>query len=392
MGRHKTQHLKQRKDGRYCAVYQGIHFMGNSEDEAKAKRDEYIEAQKNGLLPKSVVDYASQWLPIAYPAVADSTYRELAIHLEKLAKHLGSTLISDVTPLQIKEIYSTYYKGLSKSYIDRGKQIFCAFFDSAIAEGFCRTNPARDRTAKPHKGTIGGHRAITEEERTWIRTYCKDHRAHAAVMTMLYAGIRPPEAKAMIIENSVDFDNETITLKEFAHLDGYYNYKVTSDGKTDRAARTIPLFEPLKETLQGRTGYLIPDPHGEMVNVQSWRNTWNSYKTCMETAINHCHKRWYRKTKEHKKILAEAEKLRKAGKKKEAAAKEAEIPPWREFTVVPYDLRHSFCTMCRDNGVELNTCVRWMGHADAKMILKIYDEVSENRSKAEAEKLRKKLR
>ena len=74
-----------------------------------------------------------------------------------------------------------------------------------------------------------------------------------------------------------------------------------------------------------------------------------------------------------------------------ARAKEAEIPAWISFTVVPYDLRHSFCTMCRDNGVELNTCVRWMGHADAKMILKIYDEVSSDRSKKEAERLEQAL-
>ena len=67
------------------------------------------------------------------------------------------------------------------------------------------------------------------------------------------------------------------------------------------------------------------------------------------------------------------------------------MPPWREFNVVPYDLRHSFCTMCRDNGVELHTCIEWMGHADAKMIMKIYDEVSDQRSKIEAQKLEKAL-
>ncbi|MBR5344835.1 MAG: tyrosine-type recombinase/integrase [Clostridia bacterium] len=67
------------------------------------------------------------------------------------------------------------------------------------------------------------------------------------------------------------------------------------------------------------------------------------------------------------------------------------MPPWREFTVVPYDLRHSFATWCRDNGVELHTCVEWMGHTDAQMILKIYDEVSSTRSQIEAEKLEKML-
>ena len=47
--------------------------------------------------------------------------------------------------------------------------------------------------------------------------------------------------------------------------------------------------------------------------------------------------------------------------------------------------------MCRDNGVELNTCSTWMGHANPIMILKIYDEVSDDRSAQEAEKLGLKL-
>lgn len=41
------------------------------------------------------------------------------------------------------------------------------------------------------------------------------------------------------------------------------------------------------------------------------------------------------------------------------------------------------------NGVELHTMIDWMGHADATMIMKIYDEVSDDRSKIEAKKLLK---
>jgi hypothetical protein len=47
--------------------------------------------------------------------------------------------------------------------------------------------------------------------------------------------------------------------------------------------------------------------------------------------------------------------------------------------------------ICRDNGVELNTCRRWMGHADTKMILKVYDSVSEDRSEQERKKVEKSL-
>ena len=49
---------------------------------------------------------------------------------------------------------------------------------------------------------------------------------------------------------------------------------------------------------------------------------------------------------------------------------------WRPWTVRPHDLRHSFCVMLRDAGVDLKLAIRWMGHADEKMILRIYDHVS----------------
>ena len=112
-----------------------------------------------------------------------------------------------------------------------------------------------------------------------------------------------------------------------------------------------------------------------MVTHTTWRVVWNSYKTCMETAINGLPKRWYGKTKEHKKILADG----------------GSLPEWKEFSIVSYSLRKSYCVMCRDAGVEMNTCRRWMGHSDSKMILQVYDSVSEDRSEQEREKVENRL-
>lgn len=62
----------------------------------------------------------------------------------------------------------------------------------------------------------------------------------------------------------------------------------------------------------------------------------------------------------------------------------------KPFTVTPYDLRHSFATLCRDMTppIEIHTVIAWMGHADSKMILKVYDSVTDERDKTEAERLR----
>ena len=394
MPREKRQRLKKRADGYYVCRYKDQWFYSLDETEALEMRKEYKRLERmNRLSVPTVREYADKWLDRAYPAVAKTTKNGLKIHLRKLTGDIGDKEITEVKPSDIKGVYSAHYVGLSNSYISSAKQLYCALFDAIVADGYIHTNPAREKPAKPHKGTTGSHRQITPQERTWIETLCTDHRAWPAVMAMLYSGVRPQEAKAIRIERDVDFEKETITLHQSAHIAGNNRYEMTEEGKTDLAMRSIPLFPPLKDALSGRKGLLITGAKGKQVTIQAWKSAWESYVFCMETAINGIQKRWYRRTKEHKKILAEAEELRKAGKKEEAAAKEGEIPPWIEFTVVPYDLRHSFCCMCRDAEppVELKTCVRWMGHKDAKMILKIYDEASDNRSEKEAERLKKTL-
>ena len=376
MPREKKQRLKKRKDGRYACRYKDQWFYSLDHDDCLAQREEYkrLEKMELGAVP-TLRSYAEKWIVRAYPSVATSTMAGLRIHLRRLTDLYGETLLSAVKPSMIKEVYSSCYLGLSDSYIRAARQLYCSLFDAAVADGYLPSNPARDKSARPHRGTLGGHRQITQEERRWIDTLCTDHRAWPAVMAMLYAGIRPQEMKALNIDRDVDFEAETITLREFAHLDGSNRYLLSSSGKTENAARTIPLFPPLKTALSGRKGYLIQSAKGQRVTIQAWRSAWESYVFRMETAINGCERRWYGRTRAHKEILAAGGKL----------------PPWRSFTVVPYDLRHSFCCMCRDNGVELKTCVRWMGHADAKMILKIYDEASDDRSEKEAEKLKKTL-
>lgn len=375
MPREKKQHLKQRPDGRYRCRYKGIEFYSTiSDQDALAQREEYKRQEQAGIIKKATVtDYAIPWLKRTYPSVSKSTKTGLAIHLQHLIDEIGNKQISTVVPSDIKGVYAKQYPNCSNSYLKSAKQLFSALFDAAVADGLIRSNPARDKTAKPHKGSAPKTRPITQQERIWIETLCTDHRAFPAVMMMLYAGVRPQEMKAILIERDVDFENDTITIRETAHNDGQ-NYAYTERGKTDKANRQIPLFPPLKQALTGRKGYLITSAHGERVNHTTWRVVWNSYKTHMETAINGIDRRWYGRTKEQKRLLAENK-----------------LAAWISFDIVPYDLRHSFCVMCRDAGVEMNTCRKWMGHADAKMILKVYDSVSEDRSEQERKKIENRL-
>lgn len=372
MPRKRKEKATRRADGRYCCRYKNQWFYSSDPEGCLIERERFKQQERQGLKQFYFLqEYALNWFDRAYPHISPSTKRGLSAHLRKLNDAIGNLPLSQVTPSDIKGVYKQY-NGLSNSYIKAAKQLYCSLFDSAVADGLITSNPARDRTAKPHKGKTGGHRSITPQERTWIETLCTTHRAYPAVMTMLYAGLRPQEAKALDIGRDVDFQKETITVRETAHLNGS-KYAYTGEGKTDRANRSIPLLPPLKRVLEGKNGYLITSAHGERVTLTTWRVVWRSYVHAMETAINGIEKRWYGKTREHRAILAAGGKL----------------PEWVSFTVTPYDLRHSFATMCRDQQppIELHTVIAWMGHSDATMLLRIYDSV-EGRTEAEADRLK----
>ena len=374
MPREKKPTLKRRKDGRYKCKYHDQQFYGRTPEEAFALRDEYKRREIAGTSTRqTVAGYAIPWLERAFPSVADSTYTGLAIHLQHLVDIIGTKQIADVLPSDIKRIYSEQYKEMSNSYIRSAKQLFCSLFDSAQADGLIRSNPARDKTAKPHRGKKPKPRTLTQQQREWIESLCTDHRAWPAVMAMLYAGLRPQECKALNIDRDVDFIHNTITVRKTAHVNGT-KYAFTGTGKTEWSNRTVPLFEPLKTALQGRHGPLITSAHGEQVTMSTWKVAWASYLFNMETAINGIQKRWYGRTKDQK-------------IKKEAGI----LPAWIDFDIVPYTLRHGFCQFLRDSGVEINTARRWMGHADTKMILQVYDSVSADRQEEERKKVENRL-
>lgn len=372
MPRKKKERATKRADGRYCCRYKNQWFYSQDPEGCLIEREKFKQQEKQGLKQFYFVqEYALFWFGQAYPDISPSTKRGLSAHLRKLINAIGNLPVAQVTPSDIKGVYAQY-SGMSDSYIKAAKQLYCSLFDSAVADGLIASNPARAKPAKPHRGKTGGHRSITPQEREWINTLCADHRAHPVVMAMLYAGLRPQEAKALVIDRDIDFVKGTITVRETAHLNGS-KYAYTGAGKTAKANRTIPLLPPLERALKGKKGYLIASASGERVNPTTWRVVWRSYVHAMETAINGVDRRWYGRTREHKAITA-------AG---------GSLPEWVSFTVTPYDLRHSFATMCRDQQppIELHTVIEWMGHSDATMLLRIYDSI-DNRTEAEAARLK----
>ena len=102
----------------------------------------------------------------------------------------------------------------------------------------------------------------------------------------------------------------------------------------------------------------------------AFKRAWNSFVYDLEKALNGDSKRWY-------------------GHRNEPNPDD--LPPWQSITIRPHDLRHSYCTMLYDAGIDLKTAQKWMGHADQEMTLRIYTHLTAEREEMEARLLREKV-
>jgi integrase len=339
MPRPKKQVLKARKDGRFCCKYKGIQFMGNSSDEALAARDEYKRQETAGELTQAmgptVGEYAAAWLPLHKADVSSKCYNDYAKQLEALLPVIGGKRLYEITVDDAAAVWR-HYAGYSASTVHRAKMLFVSLFDTAIENELCRKNPFRAKHAQPPKASAGSHRALEPEEMALIRS--TPHRMQLPAMVMMCAGLRRGEVLALT-RDDLDFAAGVIHVRRAVRFDG--NRPVIVDPKTEAGARDVPILSILRPMLDCAPEIICPSAAGQTMTDTAFRRAWDSYLLALSRAAGH------------------------------------------PVSIRPHDLRHTYCArFLRDAGVDMKQAMIWMGHADEKMILRIYDHVGEARTRA----------
>jgi len=361
--------LKQRKDGRYCAKYKGKQFLGSTQSEAYAKRDAYKKQIEAGLRAEmegiGLLQYATSWVHVYKHHVTDRTFGDYVRYLNAFVNAVGDKRISDIVPSDIQKAYNGL-SGYSYSYISTYTQLVNGMFSAAVADRIILSNPCL--SVKTPKANAGSHRAIEEWERQLILQSA--HRFTPAVLTMLFAGLRRGEVLALNVGRDVDFKNMTITVSEAVRFDN--NIPIISDPKTEAGKRTIPLLDILADVLQPIQGLVAPSASGTLMSESAVKKAWKSYVIHLETLLNSDIKRWY-------------------GNRKGQGEAWLQDHPWQKIDLRTHDLRHSYCTMLYDSGIDIKTAMKWMGHADQTMTLRIYTHLTSEKEAASANKLRSKV-
>lgn len=395
----RTPSKKRGSDGYFRVRVGAKNFVSEiSWADANRQAEAYRQELKRGLhrdaRSVSVAAYAQKWLPLHKDGVSNKVYNEYARYLNTLIDEFGRYAIIDITPDDAMLMFVKYYKpkksqggdGYSGSVIRKVRMLYRDFWDSAIENGYALRNPFRSDKINALSGKDGTHRPITDEERRLIHEV--QHPFRPAVMTMLYAGLRRGEVLALDVDRDI--------IDGFIHVSNGVIHEVNQptikDPKSDAGKRTVPVFPVLAKELEGIHGLIAPAQRsGEIMSSAAYKSILASYINTVETHINGVSKRWYGLKKADKKKDPKRYRhyleLKEQGKEKEA--EEFRLQGWKTFDVKMHDLRHSFCTMLRDAGVDMKQAIEWMGHSDEKMIMKIYDHVSDRRTAESVRKVKK---
>lgn len=337
------QTLKKRPDGRYVCKYKGFSFYGRTQSEALAAREEYKKQEKYGRKPRekyTFAEYAAEWLPTYKSEVTAKVYDDYAARLNKIASILPKVEMRLITPSDIQRLYNAF---ANRGDATRKKVAMTvrAVFRAALGDGIVTKNPCEN--IKPAKGEVGTHRNLEDWEVQIIEDTHQENPMGLFAMVMLYAGLRRGEALALDIDKDVDFENGVIHVRH--SLRAEHSSCVIVQPKTKAGIRDVPLFLPLRKALTGKHGNIFTPKDGKKMSINDVDVEWRRYLSFLSSVAR------------------------------------------KKVAIRQHDCRHTFATMLYDADVDIKTAVKWMGHANEEMIMRIYAHLTAKKEESAVKKV-----
>ena len=367
-----------RKDGRIAVqVYLGMvdgkrkykTVYGATQKEADRKADELRLKLNKGIdLTKSkdsFEQWASFWLTSKLIEVGNSQKLQYERCIKRYTDVFGNKKISDVKAYDIQLVINDMAlfnentgKPSSKKLLSMMKHTAQQIFRFAINNRVIDYNPA-DAVTIPKNAPQESRRALTIEERNWITT--TSHKAQIAAMIMMYAGLRKGEL-IPLMWSDIDLSEGIINVNKAVEYIG--EKPQIKSTKTKSGIRTVFIPNVLIEFLKSiprNTILVYPNSKGNMHTKTTFKRWWDSYMLEIDLKYGKYPQRTNKYDPRFNGVSID--------------------------NITPHMLRHTFCTMMYENGVDVLTAKNQMGHADIKTTLEIYTHLSTDHAKEQMQKM-----
>lgn len=366
-----------RKDGRYqTKIYLGLdesnkkkykYLYASSEKELRRLESELLSKLNKGIDIVTADDTYQQWLDrlkaVKETELTESEYDTFVARASYFSKKFGNTPLNEIGQQAVQPVVNevfkcnpTTHKPSAKRTVERYLSAASAVFEYAIENRAVDFNPCR-YVKIPKAAKTSERRALTQEERKWVEEM--PHRAQLPAMLMMYSGLRKGEVTALLWSD-IDFNNKTITVnKSF----DFKQCKIKSP-KTASGVRVVSVPDKLIDFLkeQPKTSVLVvTGANGQRMTETAWKRLWESYINDLNL------------------------KYGKAINKRNKFDPKGNIMTIEPFT--PHCLRHTFCTIMYEAGIDVLTAKEQMGHSDVKTTLSIYTHLDKIYKKKNISKL-----
>lgn len=320
---------------------------GKTEEEAIEKKIELKRKLEEGAVAETKGATVDQWFARwkeLYKADQGITAKSLLMYDEKYKNYIqpvvGHKKMADVKEMHLQTIMNTT-AGKSRSTALKVRMVIQQMFRRAYRARMIPFDPSEDLQI-PRTATKKTRRSLTDEERRLFLACAPKVPCSEILLAMYYTGMRPGELMALTW-GDIDFEREEISVNKAVESGTYGKVKKP---KTSAGVRMIPLRKPLREILEPKKGepgdYVFLNQAGNQQSVDTFSRVWKS--TLREMDIANGAKVYRNRIIES--TLAD--------------------------DLVPYCLRHTFCTDLQEAGVPINVAKVLMGHSDISVTANIY--------------------
>ena len=342
-----TMKRKQRADGRYQAKIrtgtvdgkpQYKYVYASTQKELNDKLAELrVEIGKGADLtqPMSLAFWIDRWLARSEQTQTASWYEICEARAEYWKAALGREDISRITTTDLEDVLLELSrcnpktgKPSSKKTLNEYTGVIRRVFALAVRSRVLTYDPTQ-YLIKPQNAPKYTRSAISDADIAKIRE--APHECRLPCLLMIYAGLRWGEVAALTWSD-VDLTNLTISVNKS------YDFKqqTVKLPKTAAGVRMIPIPEILADVLrqEPRTSLLVCTHGGKLWTNSSWKFAFDKYIAQLGIqTTTHC-------------------------------------------------LRHTYCTILYEAGVDVLTAQKWMGHADSATTMGIYTHLRDQKQAA----------
>lgn len=340
------QKYKQRKDGRYATTFHGKPVYANTSKELENKIIELNYLYKTGSIvdEKKITfkEYSEKWLKLQTEIYPEKSHeRSTRLLNNHINPQIGIIQLTSLKKSNILQLQAEMTKKNLTESTNRALALVKVILQSAIDDNLITKNVAINIKGKTYDKEE--RKPLTEEEDFLLLETSKTNKYGLFFLFMRYCGLRPEEARALTISD-INIKKQTINIDKAL---SYFKSEqgILKDTKNN-VHREVPILN-----------FMIP---------------------FIETKIEEC-------KKQHTSLLFHKQKNPKEYMSKSSYNSAVNSFMYKlnknrktKVEFVPYQLRHSYCTMLYYSGIGIKEAQDLMGDKNSKMILDIYTHLQKD--------------